>query len=179
MTQAIERLAKPVGPFRLAGKVVQGFQRGSKELGWPTANLDPAAFEAQLDQSEEGVYAGWASVEDDNLGASSRVVHKAVLSIGWNPYYQNRQRTVEAYLVHNFGDQDFYGSTMRLLICTFIRPQADFSEGGLQALKDAITADVDFGGSLLDAPPFSDLQRDGLFVNGAAAPAKDSWCSVA
>lgn len=49
------RLRRPVGPFRLLGKVVEGFKRGSKDLGWPTANLDPAAFEHNLDASEEGV----------------------------------------------------------------------------------------------------------------------------
>ena len=49
------RLRRPVGPFRLLGKVVEGFKRGSKARGWPTANLDPAAFEHNLDASEEGV----------------------------------------------------------------------------------------------------------------------------
>ena len=55
------------------------------QLGWPTANLDPAAFESSLDSEEEGVYVGWATLEDgQGQGAlpsgGSRPVYKAVLS---------------------------------------------------------------------------------------------------
>ena len=52
----VERVSAAIEPcWRLAGKVVQGFKRGSKELGWPTANLDPKAFETRLDAATEGV----------------------------------------------------------------------------------------------------------------------------
>ena len=93
------------------------------QLGWPTANLDPAAFESTLDSEEEGVYVGWASIEDTSLPQASRTVHKAVLSIGWNPTFNNEKRTVEAYLCHEF-ENDFYGADMRLLVCGYVRPQA-------------------------------------------------------
>ena len=39
------------------------------ELGWPTANLNPEAFESVLDAEEEGVYVGWASIGDPTLPA--------------------------------------------------------------------------------------------------------------
>ena len=77
----LERTVGLVGPYRFLGKVVEGFKRGSKELGWPTANLDPASFEAQLDKEQEGVYLGWAAVEEDGVLLGGKV-HKAVLSIG-------------------------------------------------------------------------------------------------
>ena len=80
----IERVVERIGPHRLRGAVVMGFQRGSKQLGWPTANLDPKAFEHTLDAETEGVYVGWASIGDPKLPEESRAVHKAVLSIGWN-----------------------------------------------------------------------------------------------
>ena len=96
------------------------------QLGWPTANLDPAAFESTLDSEEEGVYVGWATLEDGQgaaLPPAARVVHKAVLSIGWNPTFHNEKRTVEAYLCHEF-ERDFYGASMRLIVCGYVRPQA-------------------------------------------------------
>ena len=96
------------------------------QLGWPTANLDPAAFESTLDSEEEGVYVGWATLEDDQgaaLPPAARVAHKAVLSIGWNPTFHNEKRTVEAYLCHEF-ERDFYGASMRLIVCGYVRPQA-------------------------------------------------------
>ena len=80
----IARVVESVGPHRLVGAVVAGFQRGSKQLGWPTANLDPRAFEQRFDAATEGVYVGWAAIGDPTLPTESRGVHKAVLSIGWN-----------------------------------------------------------------------------------------------
>jgi hypothetical protein len=41
------------------GKVVYGFQRGSKLLGYPTANLDPQAFKKDMAGVPRGVYIGW------------------------------------------------------------------------------------------------------------------------
>jgi riboflavin kinase len=162
---AVERVIERVGPYRFAGKVVKGFQRGSKQLGWPTANLDPAAFEKQLDASTEGVYIGWASIADPTLPEEARAVHKAILSIGWNPQFENKERTVEAYITHDFQGRDFYDAQMNLLVCAFIRPQAKFES--FQHLIDAITADVEFGRNALDTPELVELRADGLF--GAAA----------
>lgn len=36
---------------------------------------------------ETGVYIGWAKVDSGD-------VHKAVLSIGWNPFYANKEKSV-------------------------------------------------------------------------------------
>ena len=92
---AVQRVIDPVGPHRLTGKVVEGFKRGPKQLGWPTANLDPAAFESRFDASTEGVYVGWAAIRDPTLPEEAQAVHKAVLSMGWNPTYTDvKQRTV-------------------------------------------------------------------------------------
>lgn len=45
-----------------------------------------------------------------------------MLSIGWNPTFSNEKRTVEAYLCHDFED-DFYGASMHLIVCGYVRPQ--------------------------------------------------------
>ena len=59
----------------LVGPVVAGFGRGSKELGIPTANMDPDTLGTALDGLLPGIYCGWATVG----GAGP---YKAVLSIG-------------------------------------------------------------------------------------------------
>ena len=63
-------------PLRLAGEVVKGFGRGSKELGIPTANLPVESLGDALDDIPPGVYYGWASVGDHEPC-------KMVMSIGW------------------------------------------------------------------------------------------------
>lgn len=62
-------------PIALVGEVVPGFGRGSKELGIPTANLDPATLGPAMDGVVPGIYCGWASVEGSPP-------YKAVASIG-------------------------------------------------------------------------------------------------
>lgn len=105
------------------------------------------------------VYVGWARINDPQLPDASRGVHKAVLSIGWNPFYDNKQRTVEAYICHEIPG-DFYGAQMQLLICGFLRPQANFDS--MEQLIEAITADVEFGKELLDDAAF-DFRADAHF----------------
>ena len=60
----------------LSGEVVAGFKRGSKLLGFPTANLAPASFAGKVGDADVGVYYGCARVEGDGE------VRPAVLSIG-------------------------------------------------------------------------------------------------
>lgn len=45
-------------PLRMTSTVVSGFKRGSKELGIPTANLDPEQTEFNLDASFGGLPTG-------------------------------------------------------------------------------------------------------------------------
>ena len=97
-------------PLRFAAQVVKGFQRGSKELGWPTANLeDSAAIRQVLDTCELGVYCGWATV---GPASPTAPVYKAAVSVGWNPTYTGedavKHRMIEPYLLYDF-EADFYG----------------------------------------------------------------------
>lgn len=48
----------PQGPLYLAGSVVRGFGRGSRQLGVPTANIDPVQVATQLKGLPYGVYFG-------------------------------------------------------------------------------------------------------------------------
>ena len=162
----VTRVIEGIGPHRFVGSVVAGFKRGSKQLGWPTANLDPAAFEQQLDSATEGVYVGWARINDPSLPVEARAVHKAVLSIGWNPQFDDvKERTLEAYICHDFGDRDFYGQPMKLIVCAYLRPQAKFDD--FNALIEAITTDVAFGKEALDTPALQALRHDAFFAEDA------------
>ena len=79
------------------------------------------------------------------------------------PHFDDlKERTIEAYLCHDFGERDFYGRPMRLLICAFLRPQADFDS--MESLIEAITADIDFGKEALDKADLAALRTDQLFA---------------
>lgn len=116
----INRCVRVKGPYRLQGTVVTGFGRGSRELGWPTANLDPDSFKDKVEDSEEGVYIAWAQVVRKNGFITP--VYKSLVSIGWNPAYGNTGKSVEAYICSNF-DENFYGAELRLVVVAYLRPQ--------------------------------------------------------
>ncbi|KAJ0568925.1 putative riboflavin kinase [Helianthus annuus] len=48
-----------------------------------------------------------------------------VMSIGWNPYFDNTEKTIEPWLLHKF-DEDFYGEELHLVIVGYIRPEVCF-----------------------------------------------------
>ncbi|KHO01776.1 Riboflavin kinase [Metarhizium album ARSEF 1941] len=130
----------PPYPYRMEGKVIPGFGRGSKELGIPTANLpvDPA-LAPWISSVPSGVYLGYASL---SLPASSPeasfTAYPMVMSIGYNPFYKNTVRSAEVHVLHEFA-ADFYGAHMRLLILGFIREEKDYES--LEALIEDINFD--------------------------------------
>ncbi|WP_420836315.1 riboflavin kinase, partial [Amycolatopsis lexingtonensis] len=69
------------------GLVVRGDGRGH-ELGYPTANLSTPRFAAV---PADGVYSAWFTRSAD----PSRLLRAAV-SVGTNPTFSGRERTVEA-----------------------------------------------------------------------------------
>jgi riboflavin kinase/FMN adenylyltransferase len=87
-------------PHRLEGVVVRGDRRGH-ELGFPTANLAPTPFAAV---PADGIYACWFHWNGRQLASA--------VSVGTNPTFSGRQRTVEAYVLDI--DEDFYGRRVAL-----------------------------------------------------------------
>ncbi|KAK9085089.1 hypothetical protein Sjap_025500 [Stephania japonica] len=75
----------PIEPWYIGGPVIKGYGRGSKVLGVPTANLPTEGYSTTLSEKASGVYFGWARL-------SSRGIYKMVMSIGWNPYFNNARR---------------------------------------------------------------------------------------
>eukprot|EP00045_Choanoeca_perplexa_P010917 m.113420 g.113420 ORF g.113420 m.113420 type:complete len:150 (-) comp15443_c1_seq1:1841-2290(-) len=121
-----------ITPVELQGEVIKGFGRGSKELGIPTANFPEDVVDSLPDSMKQGIYYGWAQVNDDQ-------VRMAVMSVGWNPYYKNTKRSAEVHILHQFAD-DFYGQTMRMLVLGHIRPERNFDS--LEPLIEAINEDI-------------------------------------
>ena len=94
-------------PHRLDGVVVRGDQRG-RDLGYPTANVRPEAFAAV---PADGIYAGRV-VRIDEWGntLTDLPVLPAAISVGSNPTFEGRHRSVEAYIL-DF-DGDLYGQNL-------------------------------------------------------------------
>ena len=145
----------------LRGTVIKGFGRGSKELGIPTANLDVDALGESLKGVDAGIYCGFAYIDPSPEEVSvsqgevpstfptlQGKVYKMVMSIGWNPFFKNEKKTVEPYLIHDFGDKDFYGSNLSLVVTAFLRPELNYTT--LENLITAIHKDIDLSSALLD-----------------------------
>ncbi|KAK9089460.1 hypothetical protein Scep_028542 [Stephania cephalantha] len=75
-----------------------------------------------------------------------------VMSIGWNPYFNNTKKTIEPWLLHEF-DEDFYGEDLRLAIVGYIRPEANFPS--LEALIAKIHEDRQIAEKALDLPLYA------------------------
>jgi riboflavin kinase / FMN adenylyltransferase len=114
-------------PHRLEGVVVRGDRRGH-ELGFPTANLAPPPFSAV---PADGVYACWFVHGKRQLPAA--------VSVGTNPTFSGRQRTVEAYVLDV--DEDFYGHQVALDFVARLRGMERFDS--VDALVEQMGRDVD------------------------------------
>lgn len=139
-----------IEPWYIGGPVVKGFGRGSKVLGIPTANLPAENISGLLSEHTSGVYFGWARL-------STRGIFKMVMSIGWNPYFNNTEKTVEPWLLHEF-DEDFYGEELRLLVVGYIRPEANFPS--LESLIQRIHEDGRIAEKALDLPTYARYRDD-------------------
>lgn len=158
----------------LSSHVVHGFGRGSKQLGIPTANLEEDITQdlklddgiyygfAQLLHSPEAKVNGAANVdqqppppralEGDRIERDTCrgcPIYPMVASLGWNPQFANKHRTLEVHLMAKF-DRDFYGSLLRIAICGYIRPEQKFES--LDKLIETIHADIEFARQALHDP---------------------------
>jgi riboflavin kinase/FMN adenylyltransferase len=110
-------------PHRVEGVVVHGDGRG-RQLGFPTANVAPPMHAAI---PADGVYAGWFTV----LGPGPTIGEvtagkpaKAAISIGTNPTFSGRTRTVEAYVLE--GEADLYGQHVAVDFVNHLRGMKKF-----------------------------------------------------
>lgn len=135
---AVADLATVLGrPHFMRGAVVHGDARG-RELGFPTANLDPASSGAV---PADGVYAGWLVRHG---GTGDRL--PAAISVGTNPTFDGVTRRVEAHVIGRT-DLDLYGEEIVVEFVAMLRPTLKFD--GVEALITQMHADCDQALSVL------------------------------
>lgn len=125
-------------PHRVEGVVVHGDGRG-RGLGFPTANVAPPMYAAI---PADGVYAAWFTV----LGSGSPVEgvsvgerYMAAVSVGTNPTFSGRKRTVEAYVLDE--EADLYGQHVAVDFVERLRGMEKFDS--VEALISAMHRDAD------------------------------------
>jgi riboflavin kinase/FMN adenylyltransferase len=114
-------------PHRVEGIVVVGDRRG-RQLGYPTANLEPYPHSAI---PGDGVYAGWYEREDERWPAA--------ISIGTNPTFEGREQRIEAYVLDR-DDLDVYGEHAGFSFVERLRDTIKFDS--VDALLAQMTDDV-------------------------------------
>ena len=118
----------------VAGKVVYGFQRGSKQLGIPTANIEMTEENLKiLESSVPGVYMAYCVHPNGRQ-------YKAAVSIGYNPVFDNKVKTLETHVISDEVFNDFYGEHMTVHLRRYIRPEALFDD--FDSLIIAISCDL-------------------------------------
>src|SRR6185312_8804524 len=114
-------------PHRVEGVVVHGYRRG-RQLGFPTANIASPPYTAL---PADGVYAGRFAIGDRLLPAA--------VSVGTNPTFSGRERTVEAYVLDV--DEDFYGFDVAVDFAHRLRGMERFDD--VDALVEQMRLDVE------------------------------------
>ncbi len=116
-------------PFLYSGNVQKGEKRG-RELGYPTANIDPRAG---FCTPGSGVYTGRAKLDDGSI-------YIAAINVGLRPMFKSQLGLqVEAFLL-DF-DGDLYGRLLRVEFLERLRGEASFDS--VDALVEQMAKDVE------------------------------------
>ena len=139
-------------PHRVEGVVVRGDGRG-RGLGYPTANVAPPMYSAI---PADGVYAAWFTVHGHGHGhghGAGPVVpgqrYPASVSVGTNPTFSGRTRTVEAFVLDV--SADLYGQHVSVDFVARLRGQEKFSS--VDDLIAAMGRDTDKARAILSTQP--------------------------
>jgi len=122
--------------FSVAGRVIHGHHRG-QVLGFPTANLRIP----DLVLPPDGVYAVRALVKG--------VPREGVANLGFNPTFQQHERSLETHLFDL--NDDLYGQRMEVRFVRRLRGEAKFPT--VQALAEQIARDAAAARTALAASP--------------------------
>ncbi len=125
---------------RIDGVVVRGDRRG-REIGYPTANLEPLPWSAV---PADGIYAG-------RLVRASGERLPAAISIGTNPTFAGEERRVEAFVLDAEPGLDLYGEHVGLSFAARLRDTLRFD--GVEPLVAQMDLDVTRTRELLDDHP--------------------------
>jgi len=113
--------------YQIRGEVQLGQQRGGKEIGFPTANLN---MEKEDLIPKMGVYV--CQVISDGI------CYGGVLNIGVNPTFDENKLVAETH-IFDF-NQDIYGKPIKVNLLRFLRSEQKFS--GIEELSAQIAKDI-------------------------------------
>jgi riboflavin kinase/FMN adenylyltransferase len=120
--------------YQIRGEVQFGQQRGGKEIGFPTANLN-------MDKEDlipkMGVYVCQVICDGKCYGG--------VLNIGVNPTFSENKLVAETH-IFDF-DQDIYGKPIKVNLLRFLRSEQKFA--GIKELSSQIAKDVNEAKTIL------------------------------
>lgn len=127
----VEAAADALGrEHRVEGVVVRGDRRG-REIGYPTANVQPLPWSAV---PADGVYAGRLV----RAPGSAAVQLPAAISVGTNPTFAGREQRVEAFVLDEQpAGLDLYGERVGVAFTARLRPMQRFDSA------EALVAQMD------------------------------------
>lgn len=126
--------------------MVRGDGRG-RDLGYPTANVAPPMYSAI---PADGVYAAWFTVLGHGPVVGTVIPgerYQAAVSVGTNPTFSGRTRTVEAFVLDT--DADLYGQHVAVDFVARLRGQEKFDS--VADLVTAMGSDTDRARTILSA----------------------------
>ncbi len=142
----VEAASEALGrPHRVEGVVVRGDGRG-RGLGYPTANIAPPMHSAI---PADGVYAAWFTLLGHGPSVGTVTPGKrcaAAVSVGTNPTFSGRTRTVEAFVLDT--EADLYGQYVAVDFVVKLRGMERFDQ--VDELVQAIRGDIERTRDLLD-----------------------------
>lgn len=166
----------PTANIPLSGLSIGGHEDVESGVYYGWAGLSPSKATHQHPPGTESkykhmavkVYEGLNAVlfggngkDEDNQReswtADRGAVYPMVMSIGWNPFYKNKVRSVEVHIMHHF-ETDFYGSHMNLSILGFIRPEYDYVSK--ESLIEDIKTDINVAGRSLARKAYAQFAKD-------------------
>ncbi|EGV63317.1 riboflavin kinase [Yamadazyma tenuis] len=161
-------------PIIEESEIINGFGRGSSELGIPTANIP---ISSNLNKLDPGIYFGFSKlipVSKDletkkrsdghlvefnhgaNLSGEETCVFPMVMSIGYNPFYNNTEKTAEVHIIHKFQD-NFYGAKIKHAVLGYIRPELNYTTK--EALIEDINLDIEMALRALESSEYNQYKH--------------------
>jgi riboflavin kinase/FMN adenylyltransferase len=133
--------------YFITATVVDGMKIGSKELGYPTANLEVNDEEKLI--PADGIYAVYVYLSSQSSVVSNQSllttdnrplttsIYKGMLSVGMNPTIENKGRSIEVNIFEF--NENIYGKTIRVGFYKKIRNEEKFNS--LAELKAQLDKD--------------------------------------
>lgn len=148
MRQSIPRTVTEPFPIYISGTVVEGYKRGSTELGFPTANIcSDFLLLGSANEIKNGIYCGFVKVNSKT--------YRSVCSYGVNPFYKNTRKSLEVHILQSFKD-DIYSAQIDIVLLAYIRPELDYTSK--EDLISDIKRDIEQAEVALKLPSYQQFE---------------------